>query len=338
MKQATHFVVHKMWKLLLIDIGVNPAHALALAGLPADLFSRKGATVSPDEYFRLWRGIEKAAGAEELPLIIGQAISAEAFDPSIFACLCSPDLNTALARLAQYKKLIGPMMMSVDIGQDFTSISLECYGHHGQLPRSVGAMELVFFTQLARLATRERIVPARLELAEPPRNLAPYEEYFGRRINAGDGTRIAFSAKDAARPFLTEDAAMWDFFEPASKKRLSDLETETSVTQRVRSALLEMLPGGQSTIEDAAERLAMSTRTLQRHLRQESSSFQDVLNETRKDLAQHYLSKSEVPPGEISFLLGFQSSNSFLRAFKNWTGMTPGEYRNQHFGSMETMH
>ena len=337
MKKASQFTVQRGWKIMLTDMGLNPAHVLALAGLPADLFSRRDATLSPVDYFNLWLGMEQAAGAEELPLMIGQTISVEAFDPSIFASLCSPNLNTALQRLAKFKPLIGPMTMKVDIEKHQTCATLECYGYTDQIPRSLGASELIFFTQLARLATRQKIVPAVLELPQLPNNSKPYDNYFGNPISPGKAIRIGFMARDAARPFLTEDTAMWNFFKAELKQRLSDLETETTTKQRVKSTLLEMLPSGHSTIEEAANRLAMSKRTLQRQLSQESSSYKEVLNSTRQALAQHYLARSVISPPEISFLLGYQDSNSFLRAFKSWTGATPGEYRSENL-SAATLH
>jgi AraC-like DNA-binding protein len=98
----------------------------------------------------------------------------------------------------------------------------------------------------------------------------------------------------------------------------------------VKSALLEMLPSGRSSIEKTASRLGMSKRTLQRQLSLESSSFQGILNTTRQELAQHYLSRSEISQSEIGYLLGYQDGNSFLRAFRSWTGTTPGEYRNEY--------
>lgn len=329
MKQATQFSVQPGSKILISDMGINPAHVLAYAELPADLFSRKDARLTPNEYFRLWRGLEQAAGAEELPLKIGRAISVEAFSPPIFASLCSPNLNTALQRLAVYKRLIGPIRMTVKIGEHKTQVTLECYGHEGRIPRSFGATELVFFTQLARLATRKRIVPADLVLPRLPENSAPYTSYFGNPIRPGKAVRIAFSAQDAVYPFLTENRAMWDFFEAGLNKKLSDLDTESNIVQRVKSALLEMLPSGSSSIEEAASRLAMSKRTLQRLLSLESSSFQGILNTTRQELAQHYLSRSEISQGEIGYLLGYRDGNSFLRAFRSWTGTTPGEYRSE---------
>jgi AraC-like DNA-binding protein len=144
------------------------------------------------------------------------------------------------------------------------------------------------------LATRKRIVPLFVELVQLPDDTAPYQNYFGVPLQQGKANRIAFSAQDARRPFLTEDAAMWDFFEAGLKKKLSQVDAEASFAQRVRSALLEMMPSGLSSIEQAASRLAMSKRSLQRRLSDESSSYQEVLSTTRRELAQHYLARSSI--------------------------------------------
>lgn len=253
----------------------------------------------------------------------------EAFDPPIFASLCSSNLNTALQRLAQFKKLIGPLNLEVKLNERQTCVTLHCYGNDEPIPRSVGVAELVFLTQLARLGTRKRIMPLRVELVQLPDKKEPYQEYFGAPLSHGTTNSIAFSAQDARQPFLTEDAAMWEFFEAGLKKKLSELDAEASMAQRVRSALLEMLPAGQSSIEEATNRLAMSKRSIQRRLNDESSSYQAVLNATRRELADYYLARSSISLIEIAYLLGFQDSNSFIRAFRGWTGQTPGEYRNR---------
>ena len=334
MKQATTFAVHKGWRVLLTDIGLNPAEVLTLAGLPADAFTRQGLRLSSEEYFNLWKAIEELAGQEDLPVTFSQAVSVEMFDPPIFASLCSENLNEAVQRLALYKRLIGPMTLDVDISNKRTSITIECYGHDGDLPFSVGAVELVFFTALARFGTRKNVSPLQLELPELPARLTPYDDYFGMRISKGNKTKITFSATDARYPFITENKPMWDFFEPGLKEQLSELDADTPISLRVKSLLLTMLPSGHSSMEEAAGKLAMSPRTLQRHLSKESVNFQMILNGTRQELAQHYLSKSTISTNEISYLLGYQDSNSFLRAFKEWTGMTPGEYRQPHKGTL----
>ena len=258
---------------------------------------------------------------------IGRVISVEAFDPPIFASLCSPNLNTALQRLAAFKRLIGPMHMAVTIGPQHTAVTLTCYGHDEPIPISLSATELVFFTQLARLATRRRIEPLQLALPRLPEQMAPYEAFFGKAICPGKAIRIVFSAEDAVYPFLTEDAAMWDFFEPELRRRLSEIESGASTTERVRGALLELLPAGNGSMEDVSRELAVSSRTLQRKLQSEGTTFQAVLNETREALARHYLSHATIPTAEISFLLGYEDPNSFYRAFRAWTGQTPEQVR-----------
>ncbi len=239
MKQATRFCVQPGWKVLMIDLGVNPALVLRLAGLPADLFARKDVRMTPAEYFRLWYGLEQVAGTDVLPLKIGQHISVEAFDPPIFASLCSANLNIALQRLAQFKQLMSPMTLLVEITAHQTSVTLDCYGNDKPIPSSLGAAELAFLTQLARLGTRKRIVLLWVELVQLPPQRGAYQEYFGVPLARGSTTRLIFSASAAQEPFLTENAAMWDFFEEGLSKKLSDLEAEASMKERVRSALLE---------------------------------------------------------------------------------------------------
>jgi len=329
MKRASEFAVQPSWRLLLCDMGLNPDHLLRSAQLPADLFSRNGGSVTAAQYFRLWQAMEDCAGAESLPLLLGQSVSSEAFDPPIFACLCSPNLSVAMQRLSLYKRLVGPIALTVDAQASGCAITLECYGNEGAIPKSLALTELVFLTQLIRLGARQRLVPTEVALPDPPADLAGYTAYFGVTPLRRPQIRLVFSPEDGVRPFLTANDAMWAYFEPGLGKRLSSLDTAATMSDRVRAALMEGLPAGRYSVEDIGKSLALSTRTLQRQLREEATTFTDLLNATRRQLAQHYLSTSSVSHGEIAFLLGFQEVNSFLRAFKDWTGITPGTYRQE---------
>jgi AraC-like DNA-binding protein len=165
-----------------------------------------------------------------------------------------------------------------------------------------------------------------------PLKLALYQAYLGCALGASDQIQIAFSVHDARRPFLTDNMAMWAAFEPALNSRLSELDAQASLRERVRAVLLETLPAGISSIDVVAQRLAISKRSLQRQLAEESVGFQELLSEVRHELARHYLSRTEISAGEISWLLGFQESNSFIRAFRSWTGTTPAAYRQGRAG------
>ena len=318
---------------MISDMQIDVDAGLQYAQLPGDLFNRQHATLSPAEYFRLWRGIEQAASDRQIALLLAEKLaenfSAEAFDIPIFASLCSLDLNTAVQRLSHYNPLIGPMVLDVNEGTKATTLTIECYGYKEEVPQTLGLCDLVFFTALARLATRERIVPLALTLPQLPEDLQPYAEYFGCELKQGNKITISFSAEDAKKPFLTANGSMWDFFEEKLNRKRADLDATASTGERVRAVLMEALPSGDCSIESLAQKLAMSKRTLQRKLSSESESFQSILISVRADLADHYLERSQLSLGEISFLLGFQESNSFIRAHSGWKGISPAQYRAQ---------
>ncbi len=146
------------------------------------------------------------------------------------------------------------------------------------------------------------------------------------RLAASEGIE-AFSPPIFAA-YCSRNESMWEFFEPELKRRLSMMETDDSCAARVRSALMELLPSGECTIDDVAKKLGCSKRSLQRKLQEEDTNFQKQLNHTRELLARTYLANTDMTTEDIAFLLGYQESGSFLRAFTVWTGQTVIEYRN----------
>ena len=326
--QTSHtFQVHNSWSIALRQLGINGANVLRRAGLPEDLFSRDGATLSTKEHFRLWRGLEEEVNHPLLPLKISAFLTTERFNPPVFLAVCSPDLNTALIRLAKYKRLVCPMALLVSKDEKSTTLEFQWLETTQNPPASLAAMELVYFVQLARLATREEIVPLRVTAPQSELALPEYTEYFRVRVDREDVHAITFSAGDATRPFLTANEGVWEYFEPMLRKRLSELDAKATFTDRVRAILLEMLPGGKASLNAVSAKLRISPRTLHRRLNQEGGSFQTILNRTREDLARHYLGNSTMSGAEISFLLGYEDPNSFFRAFQQWTGQTPERAR-----------
>jgi AraC-like DNA-binding protein len=326
LKHQTEYVVSPGWGLLLADAGINASNVLRRAGLPRDLFKSGQRTITIAQCFALWEGIQAESGDPLLPISVGQAISMEAFDVPLFAATCSPNLNVAAHRLAKHKKLIGPMKLSVVESENETVLEF-IWPPHATPPQSLSMTELVFWVALVRLTTRAPIRPVRVTSPDLPEDAEAYQEYFGVRIQPGAGYTVAFTARDAKRPFLTANDRMWEFFEPELRRRLSELEVGTTVAERVCASLLELLPAGNGSMEAVAHDLAMSPRTLQRRLKEEDSTFQAILDSTRESLARHYLTESELSAGEISFLLGYEDPRSFYRAFRAWTGQTPNLVR-----------
>jgi AraC-like DNA-binding protein len=102
------------------------------------------------------------------------------------------------------------------------------------------------------------------------------------------------------------------------------------VASQVRQLLIALLPSGKADQDLVSKRLNRSTSTLQRQLQAEGLSYRDVLDNTRRNLAESYLTDNKHSHAQIAFLLGFSDQSNFSRAFKRWTSMSPGQYHEAH--------
>lgn len=318
------------WRTLLKDAGLQPENILRKAGLPDSLFSGEKRNLSTDEYFRFWRALEVEANDAAFPLRLVEKLSAEVFDPPLFAALCSSNMMQAVQRLARYKQLIAPMVLAITVDSTgILALSPRWLSGAAGIPISLQVAELAFLLRLLRLATREPVNALNVVLPPLPSEAQArhFSRFFGTDVQYGEKAAICFSAADALRPFLTVNEGMWQVFEPELQRRLSQLDESASTAERVRAVLLELLPGNEATIEKTALRLGMSKRTLQRRLEDEGENFRALINACRENLARHYLRNTRLSGYEIAFLLGFEDPNSFYRAFMAWTGQTPEAVR-----------
>lgn len=330
MQRNLAFPINIGWKTLLKDVGFEPEDILRKARLPDDTFSKADHGLNTEEYFRLWCALEAESHHLAFPLNLIEKVSAEIFDPPLFAALCSSNMMQAVQRLAKYKQLIAPMLLETNIDHQGTLTVSPIWLSATDTPPSLQVAELAFLLKLARIATREPVRASKVQLSQLPAGaeLSQFDRYFGTAISFGEYPAIRFSATDALRPFLTVNQGMWQVFEPELRRRLSELDVTASTAERVRAVLLELLPANEATIEKTAERLGVSKRTLQRRLEEEGVTFRHLINTSRENLARHYLVNTRLPGYEIAFLLGFEDPNSFYRAFMAWTGQTAENLRN----------
>lgn len=321
------YAMDMTWPALLKELGIRTANVLRRAELPDDLFARPSVRLDTAAYFRFWHALEAEAGDGLFVVRLYETLRGESFSPPLFATLCSPNLLAALQRLARFKALVAPLRVEVVSGDEVVTASLTWLDTALRPPVTLVAAELLFFVGLARMGTHEPIRPRRVVAELIPGPADAYERFLGVPIHAGNAHSVSFSREDALRPFLSSSDAMWQIFEPALRRRLTELEASATTIERVRATLLEGLPSGKLAMADVARRLALSRRTLQRRLEHEGTSYLEVLRATREALAIHYLERTQVPFTEISFLLGFEEPNSFFRAFSEWTGRTPETVR-----------
>jgi len=318
------FNLEKGWPALLKNLDIPAQDVLRHARLPLDLLVRKAPLVTADEYYRFWDGLAYASKNDPtLALRLAKIISANTTAPAIIAFLSSSNLNIALKRIAHYKPIVAPVRMYVEQNNRQTNLTFTGLPQNDSLPALFVAFELVFWVELACIATREHISPLAVDVSVDLPGSDAFKTFFEVPIRRADVNRVTFSAEDAQKPFLTANHAMWAIIEPVFDKRMEDLKQDALFRDRVRTCLLETLASGNYSMTYVASKLAISTRTLQRRLYQEGTTFQKVLDELREELANHFLSATDYSSTEISFLLGYEEPNSFFRAFRAWTGQTP---------------
>ena len=321
------YVFYRQLGQLFRSAGMNTGELLRAARLPEDLFSRRDILLTEAEYYRLMEQAGRMAKDGDV-ITIATADGIEAFSPPVFAAYCSDDARGFLSRLAHYKKLVGPLKFTLNETDEAISLAIGSVSEGLTVPSFWAEMEMVFVLNLIRKATRANVRPFSVTLQHEIQNEA-LVNYLGCTPEKGAQNTLVFSPTDASLPFITRNEAMWQYIEPELRRRLSEMEVDDTMAARVRSALVELLPAGKTTVDDVASKLCLSRRTLQRKLTDEHTTFQQQLNSTRQLLAQNYLHDSDRTNDDIAFLLGYEDTTSFLRAFSAWTGMSVTEYKKQ---------
>ena len=141
---------------------------------------------------------------------------------------------------------------------------------------------------------------------------------------------LVFRNSDLDRPFVTQNEELLKAIGAQLEAELQERNTSPDVGEQVKHTLKRSLAGKRPTLPQVARELCMSARTLQRRLTDADITFQQLVEGTRRELAHHYLKHSTVELNEAAFLLGYEDSNSFFRAFQGWEGTTPGEWRTRY--------
>lgn len=322
------FIIDRKYMSILEHAGICVNEVLKKAELPEDIFSHKAPSMNTAEYIRFMENIKEVSKDKELPIKISTVENLETFSPPVFAAYCSRNALMCMKRLSDYKKLIGSLVFKVTESKDEVTLEMMFEKKEYELPEFLVASEMVFALQIMRNATKKHIVLKQIT-TRYSLDTEGYEEYFGIRPKAGLRNTMTISMKDALIPFVSWNDSMWGYFEPELKRRLNELNSEDSYSTRVQTALTELLPGGESGIDDVSKKLGCSRRTLQRKLSEEGTTFQNQLNCIREKLAKHYIVNFNMTNEEIAYLIGYCDCNSFIRAFNSWTGIPVSQYKKE---------
>jgi AraC-like DNA-binding protein len=139
---------------------------------------------------------------------------------------------------------------------------------------------------------------------------------------------LLFDRADLTAPLPTSNAALAELHERFAGEYLRHFD-RAQVSYRTREIIIRRLPDGEPRLDQVAEELHMSERTLRRRLEEEATSFFQLLDDTRRELAEQYLGRLHLSLAQAAYLLGFAEQSSFFRACKRWFEISPGQYRSQ---------
>jgi len=324
---SKHFRVPGRLPSKLEELGIRVSIVLQHAGLPPGLLDQPRVLVTTEELFALWRAIGEISADPAIGLVLGTETKPEHFDAIALAALSTTSFGEAMRQVSRHKQLSCPEEIVHETDSEEWSIQFRWLLADDQEPEILTDLCFAWVLSIARHGTGTRLAPLRIELLRPRAHPKTLERHFGCSVIFGaQRNAIIFRASDADLPFITRNAELLAMLAPQLDEELKQHKGLETFPERVRTTIQKKLTGHRPRMRDIARELHISSRTLQRRLQEAGYSFQRVLEEARHQLARHYLN-SFLELNETAYLLGYEDSGSFVRAFRTWEGVPPAHWR-----------
>ena len=309
--------------------GVDVPRLFDAAGIRPERLQDPGERFGADEVSMLWQFAVESSGNPALGLDRELAAAHINFDVVGYAMLSCPNLRAGLDRMARYMAVISDAATFELVPQGCDCwLVLGGTGYAQPVPRQRYAYGMLALVSTAQWLTRREVRPMAIEFKfARPAEAARYEEVFGCPLRFGQPeNRLLLSAADLQTTLPSRNDSMLALHEHVLRDRLATLGSART-SYKVSEEIIRRLHRGEPRREQVAASLALADRTLQRRLHEERTSFQQLLDDARRELALKYLSEERYPLNEVADLLGFNDQSNFFRACRRWFGQPPGQYR-----------
>jgi AraC-like DNA-binding protein len=303
--------------------GGDGAALLARCGLPAGSREQPWVDVSLDALHRFLDAAAAAARDPALGLHVGQRLTRRTWDALQLACRSSPTLGDALLRIPRLMPLFNDAIeIDIETGP-LWHISHRIAGQPEGLSRHGNELWLSTLFVRAREETGAPITPVRCwfgHAAPPsPADLEEHRRVLGtERLDFGAGsTGFALPEAETRRPLLGADPVLAAVLDRLSAEALRAQGCRRGVAAQVYRLLREGLAGQIPAIGQIGKKLGLSERSLQRRLGEEGTSYRELVDQVRRDLARVLLAQ-EVPRDEIARRLAYAETASFTRSLSRW--------------------
>ncbi|YAF97586.1 MAG: AraC family transcriptional regulator [Nodularia sp. CChRGM 3473] len=336
MKEATFsvYITRSIVQYAAVKYGVDADSLCATVGIDPELLKLPDQRITGTLHSAVWREAVKRTGDEHLGLHLGEAFNLATFGIVGYVLVNCSTFEEVLKKLSRYTHLFSQgayIHFTVSQGLVFCDCDIVNHLQNYLLEEPQYAIESTFASLLTAttVLTGKPLRPHAVWFQYPrPVDCSEYERIFQTGIHFSMPTnRIIFAANCLNWSILSANANLLTVFEQHAEAMLHTVNQADNYTRKVVQAIAHQLTGELPSIEAIAHSLAISVRQLQRELQAEGTSYQQLLDETRKELALKHLQNPHTPIHDIAFVLGFSEPSAFHRAFKRWTGQTPRNYR-----------
>ncbi|MCA0318920.1 MAG: AraC family transcriptional regulator [Proteobacteria bacterium] len=309
-----------------------PAPALLRqAQLPATLHVRPDAWLTTAQYFALWRAVEALSNDPAIGLRMTVETDTSVHPPATMSAFFARDYRDGLQRLARFKRLCTPEELTLTEADGECRIAVRWLFTTEAEPDAATDVIFAAILELGRRGTGRPIRPLRVEMTRPASVSNAHCSYFDCPIRTGcSQNALVLRAGDLDLPFAGHNPDLLAILDSSLTASLGEIEAQSTLPEQVKILIKRRIASGKPEIGDVARELGMSERSLQRRIAEHGASYRGLLDEARQELGRHLLADGRNRIDEIAFLLGFQDTGSFYRAFRGWEGVTPATWRSMN--------
>jgi AraC-like DNA-binding protein len=311
-------------------VGLEANELLSEIHVTTAMLHRSDGRISHQQLCALWQTILDRTREEAIGLRLAACAQPTTYDVVNYVLECSPNLGEALARLSRYIRLVHEAsVVRLETDRAVTRITHAVVGVSSPLPAVAYQWVMANLFNGIRRMTGSAFVPLRVGFQQAqPTNPAAFDRLFQTRVQfLQPANELCLDSRLLQQQLLQSNDGLVTVLDRYATELLAKLPQTSSIVNQVQREIQLHLQSGDPKLATIAQTLQLSSRTLQRQLKEVGTSYQVLLDEVRRELAIAYVQERLISASDIAFLLGFSETSAFHRAFKRWTGKTLTEFR-----------
>jgi AraC-like DNA-binding protein len=310
--------------------GVSPGAVRRAAGVSEDDLENPDGRIAAAAAYRAWQAAVALTADPDLGLVVAAEQPTGAFDILEYALRASPTLRRGFEQLVRYGRVAREDLLS-SIQEEGSRVRVGFrLSPESPVLRQQADYFLLGWLRIARESCgRSDLAPLESCFPYPaPAGSRRLEQAFRGPLTFDAPAALVFDRESMSLPLVRPDPHLVQLLGRRLLRLLPpEAGSAASFALAVRRRVALALASGNVTALRIADELGVSARTLDRRLADEDTSFRELLDDVRLEMARKYLRDPRLSLGEIAFLLGYSEASAFHRSFRRWTGSTPLEFR-----------